>query len=78
MLRRMKPFVPKDFLILTYKALGHPYFDYCSLVWDNCSDYLLDDLQKIQNKSARIITGKSYEVRSIDLLNDLNWKTPKE
>ena len=34
--------VPKYTLISTYDALILPHFDYCSLVWDNCSDYLLD------------------------------------
>ena len=70
----MKPFVLKDVLILN-KSLASPYFDYCSLVWDNCSNYSLDDLQKMQNRTARIITGKSYDVRSIDLLKKLNWLT---
>jgi hypothetical protein len=34
-----------------------PYFDYCSLVWENCSVYLQDKLQKMQNRAARVITG---------------------
>ena len=78
MLRRMKPFVPRSILITIYKPLILLYLDYCCLVWDNCSNYLLDNLQKIQNKAARIITGESYEIRSSDLLRKLNWPNLKE
>ena len=78
MLRRMKPFVPRSILVTIYKSLILPYLDYYCLVWDNCSNYLLDNLQKIQNRAARIITGESYEIRSSDLLRKLNWPNLKE
>ena len=42
MLRRIKPYVPKYTLMHVYNALIIPYFDYCSLVWDTCSNYILD------------------------------------
>ena len=32
-------------------------------------------LQKIQNCAGRVITGSSYDVTSVDVLNNLNWKT---
>jgi hypothetical protein len=51
-----------------------PHFDYCSLVWDNCSKYLLEKLQKLQNRAARGITGKSYETRSSEILKNLGWQ----
>ena len=50
------------------------HFDYCSLVWDNCCDYLKNRLQKLQNRAARIITGKTYEVSSEDVLKELDWQ----
>lgn len=78
MMRRMKAFAPKSILITVYKSLILPYLDYCCLVWDSASNYLLDKLQKMQNRAARIITGSSYEVRSSELLNDLNWQTLRE
>ena len=28
----------------------------------------------MQNRAARVITGKSYEVRSDDILRELNWQ----
>ena len=38
MMRRMKPYVAKYTLMHVYNALIMPYFDYCSLVWDTCSN----------------------------------------
>ena len=59
-LRRAKNIISKDGLKALYQALVLPHFDYCSLVWDNCSSELKDKLQKLQNKAGRIITGDSY------------------
>ena len=78
MLRRMRKVVSKTTLIKVYNAIILPHFDYCSLVWDNCSDYLIDKLQKLQNRAARVITGRSYETRSRDVLKELHWQPLKE
>ena len=32
----------------------------------------------MQNRAARIITGKSYEIRTSELLKELNWQTLEE
>ncbi len=33
-----------------------------------------EKLQKLQNRAARVITGKSYDVRSKDILEELSWQ----
>ena len=68
-MRRMKPFVPPETLKPPYEALVQPYFNYCSPLWDNCGIGLKDKLQKFQNRAARVITGSTYDIRSIDVLN---------
>ena len=60
----------KKCLSQVYNALVQPYFDYCSLVWQNCK---LELQSKLQNRAARIITGDNWEIRSKDVLNKLNW-----
>ena len=50
------------------------HLDYCSLVWDNCSEYNLHKLQKLQNRAARVITGRTYETSSKDVLKELSWQ----
>ena len=59
MLKRTKAFVAKDTLGVLYNALVQPHFDYCSLVWTNCTQDLQNKLQKLQNRAARIITNSS-------------------
>ena len=39
-IRRAKKYVKQDALKLMYNSLVLPYFDYCSLVWNNCSQTL--------------------------------------
>ena len=55
MLRRSKYLFDRDTPKTIYSAFVLPHFDYCSLVWNNCSKTLQNKLQKLQNKAARII-----------------------
>jgi hypothetical protein len=74
-MRRMKPFVPVETLKLIYNALVQPYFDYCSPLWDNCGSGLREKLQRLQNRAARVITGSTFDIRSVDALNMLGWES---
>ena len=40
----------------------------------NCDETLLNKLQKIQNRAARIITGSDYDAPSEPLLLELGWR----
>jgi hypothetical protein len=73
-IRHIRPFVSLATLKLTYNAIVQPYFDYCSPLWDNCGIGLKDRLQKFQNRAARVLSGATYKVRSVDLLESLSWK----
>ena len=76
--RRLRSYITQDILIIIYKSLILPHFDYCSEVWGNLGKTLAADLQKLQNRAARIITSSSYEIRSDDILTKLNWKKLNE
>ena len=65
-------------LIAFYRSLVEPYFDHCSLVWGNCSRMRVDQLQKPQNRAARIITKADYSVRSCGILKELCWPTLRD
>ena len=78
MLRRIKEYVSTSTLIKVYDAIVLSHFDYCSLVWDECADYLLKKLQKLQNRAARVITGSSYEISSENILSELDWLPLKD
>ena len=65
-------------LIMIYNSLVEPYFEYCSNVLDSLGNGLSAKLQKLQNTAARIITSSDYNVKSVKLLKQLNWKTLSE
>ena len=73
-MRRVKSVISNESLKRLYKALVLPHFDYCSLVWDNCSNNSKDRLQKLQNKAGRIITGDNYDMSATNTRLKLGWK----
>lgn len=75
MLRRSKDLLDKNTLKTIYSAFVLPHFDYCALVWDNCSKTLQNKLQKLQNKAGRIITGDCYGTPSDAVRIKLDWDT---
>ena len=83
-MRRIRPFVAQDTLILIYNAIVLPYFDYCSEVWDVFGAAQSKRLQKLQNRAARIILNVSNDVEhNITLLcmlwagSHFKWKGKK-
>ena len=44
-----------------------PVLEYADVVWDNCTQYEANELEKIQTEAARIVTG-SIKLVSIDAL----------
>ena len=48
------------------------------MVWGNCGEALKEKLQKLHNRTARVITGDTYKIGSFDILKKLNWKTLAE
>ena len=77
-LKQIRDFVPLSTLDTMYKALIQPTFDYCDLVWSNLNKGQAERLQKLQNRAARIITYQGYDVRSADILQQLNWNKLQE
>ena len=61
-----------------YYSLVQPYFDYCDVVWGDCSKTCADKLQKLQNRAAWIITWVNYSIRSSYVKNSLEWSNLEE
>ena len=67
-------YLPQNTLITLYHSLVESRFRYCSTVWGNCNKSLKANLQRIQNRAARIITRTKYSsVDSEALLRKLGW-----
>ena len=73
-LRRVSHFIPFDTRVNMYNALVMPYLNYCGAVWGNINKGLVDKLQKLQNRAARILTFSNYDVRWSVLLDELGWE----
>ena len=59
-LRRIRPFLDISTDKLVYSATILPILDYCDVVWDNCNVTSTQKLQRLQNRSARIIMGAHF------------------
>ncbi len=73
LLRRAKSFVPRNILEKIYNAFVIPHFSYCSTIWCDGGKSKLTKMFKLQKKAARVITGDSYDIRSHEVFQKLNW-----
>ena len=72
---------PLDVKELAYKGLVRPILEYCSSVWDPQSILLQDELEKVQKRAARFVTGNyvDYETGSMTgILKQLKWESLKK
>ena len=71
---------PQDVEESAYKGLGRPILEYGSSVWDHQSILLQDQLEKVQKRAARFVTGNYiYETGSMTgILKQLKWESLKK
>ena len=80
-LRRNLAACPLDVKQSAYKGLVRPILEYGSSVWDSQSIRLQDELEKVQKKAARFVTGNyvDYESGSMTgILKQLKWESLKK
>ena len=79
-LRRNLAACPKDVKELAYKGLVRAVLEYGSSVWDPQSILLQDELEKVQKRAARFVTGNyTYETGSMTGIPDqLKWESLKK
>ena len=73
MLRRASAIVPKNIQCMLYNSILAPHFDYADTVWGTCNTSSRQKVQKLQNRAAKIITGRSWFDSSTEALRDLKW-----
>ena len=56
-----------------YVSFLRPIIEYSSTVWDGCTAYEKDSLEKIQNEAARIVTGLTRSVSLENLYSEIGW-----
>ena len=78
-LRRNLYACPQEVKEAAYKGLVRPALEYSSSVWDPSGVGLQDELEKVQNRAARFVTGNyNYETESMTgILEHLKWESLK-
>ena len=72
-MRRLKFFLYRKSLETIYLTFIRPVLEYADVVWDNCTNYEKQDLDKIQTEAARIVTGATKLVSLYSLYEEVNW-----
>ena len=73
-IKHVRDSVPKESLTLLYETLVKPYFRYCSSAWGKCGENLIDKLQTLQNRAARVVSKIKFdETDHEQLLKSLGW-----
>ena len=60
-MKKTSKFLDKNALLMLYTALVETHIRYCNVAWRQCNDTLIDRLQILQNKAARVIMKVKYE-----------------
>ena len=61
-----------------YTSIVEPHFQYCCSVWGCCNSTDSLQLQKLQNRAARIVRNSHFDAPSKPLIQSLGWKTMEE
>lgn len=74
-MRKLKFKLDRRSLQTIYFSFIRPLLEYADVVWDNCTQYEVNDLEKIQNEAARIVSGATKLVSINSLLLETGWET---
>ena len=75
---RIRKFIDKDTCHSVVRSLITSRLDYCNSLYNGMTGKNLDRLQKLQNKSARIIHCKPPSTHITPLLKELHWLPVRE
>ena len=74
-MRKLKFQLDRKSLQTIHFSFIRPLLEYADVVWNNCTQYESNKLDKIQNEAARIVTGAT-KLASIDSLHtETGWET---
>ena len=61
-----------------YRSLVEPYFRYCCSVWGHSGVAIVGKLQKLQNRTAKLITNSQFDASPLPVICALKWSTVSE
>ena len=71
LVKRAKPYLTPELLLVLYNSLAKPTLEYCCSVWGNCSADALSQLTSAQKRAARILVNADYTTPSLTLFQHL-------
>ena len=74
-MRKLKFQLSRKSLQIIYFSFIRPLLEYTDVVWDNCTQYEANELEKIQHEAARIVSGATKLVSIDKLLKEVGWDT---
>ena len=74
-MRKLKFKLDRRSLQIIYFTFIRPILEYADVVWNNCTQYEVNELEKIQNEAARIVTGATKLVSINSLMQETGWET---
>ena len=74
-MRKLKFQLDRKSLETIYISFIRPLLEYTNVVWDNCIQYESNELEKIQNEAARIVTGATKLVSLHSLYTETSWES---
>ena len=72
-MRKLKFKIDRKSLEIIYTTFIRPILEYADVIWDNCTQYEKQELEKIQNEAARIATGTTKLVSLNVLYKEIGW-----
>lgn len=73
-IRKLKFSLDRFSLQTIYTSFIRPLLEYADVVWDNCTQYEINALEKIQLECARIVTGATKLVSLEKLYREVGWE----
>ena len=67
-MRKLKFQLDRKYLQTIYFSFNRQLLEYADVVWNNCTQYISNELDGIQNEDARIVAGAT-KLASIDSLH---------
>ena len=74
-MRKLKFSLDRKSLETIYITFIRPLLEYADVIWDNCTQYEKDELEKIQIEAARIATGATKLVSINNFYKKKCWDT---
>ena len=74
-MRKLKFNLDRKSLETIYLTFIGPLLEYGDVIWDNCTQDEKEELDKIQNEAARIVTGTTKLVSLNSSYNETCWET---